>query len=153
MESDDMLMLEAVRRFRQLQQQMNARMYILSHSETAVLQGIRQLGDKANVSDMARSMMVSPPAISRTLRQLREKGYVDSRTYEHDRRNTYVVMTPQGRDALSRDMEQRHRFQEAVIRRMGKEQWETLQHLAKNLYECMQQEIEEWSDDRSTGKD
>lgn len=153
MESDELLMLEVIRRFRQLHHQMSTRLYLLSHSETAVLQGIRQMGARANVSDIARAMLASPPSISRTLRQLREKEYVDSRPDENDRRNTYVVLTPKGRAVLTKDMEQRQRFHAAVIQRMGQEQWDTLCKLMDSLYDCMRLELEEWPDEKPARKD
>ena len=148
MDLDELLMVEALRRFRRLQNQMDTKLLILSQSETAVLQEIRLRGENANVSDMAHAMMVSPPAISRTLRQLREKGYVDSRPDEQDRRNTYVVITPRGQEVLSRDMDKRHQFHEAVLKRMGREDWETMCVLLKHFYHCMQQEMDEWPDER-----
>ena len=85
METDEFV-LDNMRRFRQLQMQLMGKLYTLSHSEIAVLQEIRHAGGNANVTDMARALVVSPPAISRTLRQLREKGLVDSRPDENDRR-------------------------------------------------------------------
>ncbi len=143
METDEFV-LDNMRRFRQLQMQLMGKLYTLSHSEIAVLQEIRHAGGNANVTDMARALVVSPPAISRTLRQLREKGLVDSRPDENDRRGTYVVMTPTGEAALRRDMAQRQQFFAAVIRRMGPEQWKQMGVLMERLYESMRLELEQW---------
>ena len=37
-----------------------------------------------------------PPAVSRTLRGLEEKGYVERSADKKDRRNTYISLTEQG---------------------------------------------------------
>lgn len=147
METDEFVLLDHMRRFRQLQIQLMGKLYTLSHSEIAVLQEIRHAGGYANVTDIARTLMVSPPAISRTLRQLREKGLVDSRPDENDRRGTYVVMTPQGKEALQRDIAQRQCFFAAVSRRMGTEQWNQMSKLMEQLYESMRLELEQWPDE------
>ena len=153
MESDEFVLLDHMRRFRQLQIQLMGKLYTLSHSEIAVLQEIQHAGGYANVTDMSRALVVSPPAISRTLRQLREKRLVDSRPDENDRRGTYVVMTPQGKEMLQRDMAQRQRFFSAVTQRMGPEQWKQMSELMEQLYESMRLELEQWPADEPERKE
>ena len=45
---------------------------------------------KITISELAKKTMVLPSAISRTLKRLEEKGYVERTVNKNDRRNTYV---------------------------------------------------------------
>ena len=51
------------------------------------------------VSALAGRMRVSPPAVSRMLRGLEQRGLVDRAVDRADRRNTYVMLTPAGEAA------------------------------------------------------
>ena len=147
------MMMDVIRRFRQLHHQMSTKLCLLSYSETAILQITRKSGNYISVSEIARASSSSLPSISRTLRQLRKKGYIDSCTDENDRRNTYVALTPAGQDILAKDMEQRKRFHAAVVQRMGEDEWNTMCRLVLTMHDCMQQELENWPDNQPVGKE
>ncbi len=142
MEPDGLILLDSMRRMRQLHQKLSGRLYTMSHGETGILQSIEQRGGYAGVSDIAKEMVVSPPAISRTLRQLRERGYVESRTDENDRRNVYLAMTPAGKIALKQEIERRQCFYQVVVERMGRDKWDQMCSLLDEFYDCMRQEID-----------
>ena len=123
------MMMDVIRRFRQLHHQMSTKLCLLSYSETAILQITRKSGNYISVSEIARASSSSLPSISRTLRQLREKGYIDSCTDENDRRNA------------------------AVVQRMGEDEWNTMCRLVLTMHDCMQQELENWPDNQPVGKE
>ena len=55
---------------------------------------------RISVSELIKRACVKPSAISRTLRGLEQKGYVERVVNPEDRRNTYVVMTEEGERLL-----------------------------------------------------
>ena len=50
-------------------------------------------------SDIAKRLGITAPAVSKMLRSMEEKGYVERRVDEKDRRNTRVSITPDGKEA------------------------------------------------------
>lgn len=61
-------------------------------------------GRTATVADIAAPLRVSVPAVSRTLRTLQEKGWIERAVDENDRRSVRVTVTPAGKAALNEDM-------------------------------------------------
>ena len=51
---------------------------------------------KITSSELAAKTKTLPPAVSRTLRGLEEKGYVERSVDKKDRRNTYISLTEKG---------------------------------------------------------
>lgn len=56
-------------------------------------------GTAASVADIAALMGVSVPAVSRTLRSLQGRGWIERTIDEDDRRSVRVSITPAGREA------------------------------------------------------
>ena len=61
----------------------------LSSSEFSVMGAILQMGENGKItsSELAAKTKTLPPAVSRTLRGLEEKGYVERTVDKKDRRN------------------------------------------------------------------
>lgn len=57
-------------------------------------------GDMLTVAEMAESLHVSVPAISRTLKNLENKGFVERIADECDRRSIRISVTESGRELL-----------------------------------------------------
>ena len=55
---------------------------------------------KITISELAKKTNVLPSAISRTIRGLEDKGYVERTINKNDRRNTYVEMTDRGIEVI-----------------------------------------------------
>ncbi len=53
--------------------------------------------EEVNLREIADQLQVSHSAISQLIKNLREKGLVATRPYEHDRRQIIVQLTPQGK--------------------------------------------------------
>lgn len=93
------------------------------------------------VSDLARSLRVSPPAASRTLKNMEEKGLIRREVDKNNRRNTYVFLTEKGmesRDMASKAMED---FTGRVMKRMGDENVEMLISLIQKMTTIMEEEL------------
>lgn len=54
----------------------------------------------ATASELAYRLTVRPPTVTRLVDGLAERGLVERRTDERDRRRTTMALTPAGRDAL-----------------------------------------------------
>lgn len=61
-------------------------------------------GTAASVADIAALMGVSVPAVSRTLRSLQGRGWIERTIDEDDRRSVRVSITPAGRENLLDNM-------------------------------------------------
>lgn len=59
----------------------------------------------AVVADIAAMLGVSVPSVSRTLRGLQSKKWIDRQINEADRRSVQVTITPAGREILDKNMQ------------------------------------------------
>lgn len=78
------------------------------------------------VSQLTKCTHASPPAVSRTLRKLEEKGLAKRETDPQDRRTTYVVLTQAGGDLLDASQRQMEELARRVVARMGSDALRTL---------------------------
>ena len=81
---------------------------------------ISKSGD-VKVSDIARYLELSAPAVSRTMKSLEEKEYIERHTDKQDRRNTFVKLTTKGEEQLKAWMKEFEEFSEAIFARLGDE--------------------------------
>ena len=81
---------------------------------------ISKSGD-VKVSDIARYLELSAPAVSRTMKSLEEKEYIERHTDKQDRRNTFVKLTAKGEKQLKAWMKVFEEFSEAIFARLGDE--------------------------------
>lgn len=137
-------MFEMTRKFKQLN--IAEKLGLIPQSEMIVLQtviGLSENGEKScRVSDIARKLMVSPPAISRTIKKLREKQYVECIINEADRRNTYIAVTETGTKALISDMKKMNAFTKNVMSHLSEEEIEKFQDIYNKIYEGIKEELE-----------
>lgn len=81
---------------------------------------ISMSGD-VKVSDIARYLELSAPAVSRTMKSLEEKEYIERQTDKQDRRNTFVKLTTKGEEQQKAWMNSFEEFSEAIFARLGDE--------------------------------
>ena len=81
---------------------------------------ISKSGD-VKVSDIARYLELSAPAVSRTMKSLEEKEYIERHTDKQDRRNTFVKLTKKGEEQQKAWMKSFEEFSEAIFARLGDE--------------------------------
>lgn len=97
---------------------------------------------KITVSELAKKTNVLPSAISRTIRGLEDKGYVERTINKNDRRNTYVEMTDRGIEVMQEVKETMHNFGEAVLSKFDEDELSQLVAYLNNIYDIAKKEIE-----------
>ena len=97
------------------------------------------------VSELTQCVRASPPAVSRTLRRLEEKGLAQRKTDPKDRRTTYVVLTDGGRALLDSVQQQMESLARRVEVRMGADELRALAIQLDRLSETVQEEREKMS--------
>lgn len=93
------------------------------------------------VSELAEKMHMQMPAVSRALKNLEERDLIERSINKSDRRNTYVSLTPHGRDFLEEKEKTMGEFAEAVLSRMREEDLERLVSYLDELYQVAEEEI------------
>ena len=90
----------------------------------------------------ARYMRVAAPAVSRTLRSLEEKNYVERMVCEGDRRNVYVRVTEEGKEVLNECNRILSELLKSVTEKMGEEDMNRLIGYLNKLEQTAELEIE-----------
>lgn len=116
-----------------------AEMVLLKAAHFAARVGDRRM---SSVSEAAKRLRVSQPAISRSLRRLREKGLVVTVTDEEDRRNTYIRLTSLGEAALREDMEKITNFMLRALGHLEPGELSQFTLLFEKIIGGMQEELE-----------
>lgn len=99
--------------------------------------------DSCTVSMITKKMRVPQPAVSRTLRNLENGGYLQREVCRSDRRNTYVSLTDAGKAAVQEAGQTLTAFHEGIQRRFTKEEAEQLKTLLQRLYEAAAEQLAE----------
>ena len=120
-------------------------LHILPHGELTILDILWKAsethpGQYITVSDIAKQLDVTLPAISRTLRKLEMKGCIQRLTDRQDRRITYVVITEDGHTALSDSIEIITAFMNRVFAHFKPEEIEEYFYLSKKLLDSITEE-------------
>lgn len=92
------------------------------------------------VSEIARELRVSTPAVSKMLQGLEEKEYIERKTDQKDRRNTIVLLTEEGEKVRKRVLNEMEAFLQQVIERMGEENTKELVRLLELYTEVIREE-------------
>lgn len=118
----------------------------ITHGDHVLLYRISCLEDsgqgKVKVSQVVRSMGCPPPAVSRGLRSLDNKGYITRTVDETDRRNTFVALTEEGKEALTEANSIIEEFADAVFSNMGEDNMEKLITQFQRFVDVSREEIE-----------
>lgn len=94
------------------------------------------------VSELTDKMHMQMPAVSRTLKSLEEQELIERSVNKSDRRNTYVALTPRGRDFWKEKEKTMSELTEAVLARMSKADLERLVAYLDELYQVAEEEID-----------
>ena len=95
-----------------------------------------------NISEIAEQLKTLPPAVSRSLNALEERGLIERVVRKTDRRNTYVVLTNEGEEAFYRAREELNNFVETVIEQVGEADMKQLLHTLDAIYYISEKELE-----------
>lgn len=102
----------------------------------------KSIDAKVTVSEVVRYMRVAAPAVSRTLRSLEEKKYVERMVCEGDRRNVYVRVTEEGKEVLNECNRILSELLKSVTEKMGEEDMNRLIGYLNKLEQIAELEIE-----------
>lgn len=94
-----------------------------------------------NVSAIANYLSVSTPAVSRTLKGLEQRGYIERFVDNSNRRNTYVCITEKGRTAVKTQGKAINGFLDNVVKRLGAEKINKLRELSSEFGTAVKQEL------------
>lgn len=96
---------------------------------------------KITISELATKAHVLPPAMSRTLRGLENKGYVERNVNKQDRRNTYVELTEQGKKITLQTRTSMCEFGRAVMEQVDEDEIRRLVTYLNHIYEIADLEL------------
>ena len=119
----------------------------VSQGEFAVLQKIYRYtleepdSGGISVSEVASSLRVTSPAISRMIRVLEKKNYVERFESRRDRRHTLLRLTENGAAVRESTFSTLKNYFRRVSERMGPERMAQLSLLSEQLYAAMEDEL------------
>uniref|UniRef100_UPI0040261353 MarR family winged helix-turn-helix transcriptional regulator n=1 Tax=Agathobacter sp. TaxID=2021311 RepID=UPI0040261353 len=116
----------------------------MSKADFIVMNVIMNKGkdDKMTISELAAIARMLPSAISRTLRGLEEKGYVERTINKNDRRNTYVELTAEGKKQTSAVQREMRDFGKTVMAKLDEQEMNQLILYLNNIYSIAEKELE-----------
>lgn len=94
------------------------------------------------VSRLADDLSITPPAASRLLNSMEGKGLLTRTVDTDNRRNTFVTLTPAGRQILTQTAREMEESKRRLISRMGHEDITKLIELWNKLAGIMEEEAE-----------
>lgn len=103
------------------------------------------------VSDIAKALDISPPAVSRTLNRLEEKRYIERLVDRGDRRNVCLQLTAAGEDAIRENMNKVKSFLEDALLYLSDDEIAQLTALFEKMYEAMKAQINKMERDKENG--
>ena len=127
----------------------------MSRSEFILLQKIyiytEQYPDAEGmqVSEIASQLRVTSPAVSRMLRTLEAKGFVERSEGREDRRSTFIRLTGEGNSARREVYSASARYFERVFQRFGDEDTFRFLKLAERLFSIIEKESVLWRRDEA----
>ena len=66
-----------------------------------VIQSLERKGIQVKVSDLSDAMELPRPGVTRTVKEMEEKGYLQKIASEEDGRVTYITVTKKGSESVS----------------------------------------------------
>lgn len=97
------------------------------------------------VWELAARMLLSPPAVSRMLRDLEARGQIERTVDLSDRRSVLVSLSPAGRQICRQQKQEMQSRMDWLTQELGLEQTETLVRLLGQLNDLLEQQ---WKKER-----
>lgn len=121
----------------------------LSKNEFYMMRGIQHMEQQAQeqelpgiaMSKLAKMVHALPPAVSRTIKSLEERGYVERYVSRKDRRNTMVRLTEEGKEVVAESRKIMEAFAERVFAQTDEEELKRACAYFRSLYETADEEI------------
>lgn len=140
-------LLEAIHMFHNLN--LGQIMPHLSKNEYFMMSGIQCMQKRVDTEELpgiamtklAQKVHALPPAVSRTIKSLEERGYVARYVNPKDRRNTMVRLTEEGEQVLEESRELLKSFADRVFAQTDEMEMQRACAYFKNLYELAEAEV------------
>ena len=147
----DKLYEELFRSMNQFRKLKFAEMFpMISRTDFFVMCTIMDKGENGQItiSELASRAKMLPSAISRTLKGLEERGYVERNVNKNDSRNTYVELTEAGRQLTEEARQTMSDFGKSVMSQVDEADMKRLISYLDNIYHIAEKEIEnrKWQD-------
>lgn len=119
----------------------------LCKSEFVLMNGIYHVQMKTGsehgvkMSELAEYAHALPPAVSRSIKALEERGYVRRFVDEKDRRNTMVEITDEGQTVLQESNDIINDYMNRVFERINQEELARLIQYINETYEVAREEL------------
>lgn len=94
------------------------------------------------VSQISNEMRLSNAAISKTISELEDNGYIVKSINRSDKRKIHLELTEKGKEKLAATKKEMDYFFDAVFNRFGKDNTEKLWELVNLLYDITAEEAE-----------
>ena len=133
----DKLYEELFRSMNQFRKLKFAEMFpMISRTDFFVMCTIMDKGENGQItiSELASRAKMLPSAISRTLKGLEERGYVERNVNKNDRRNTYVELTEAGRQLTEEARQTMSDFGKSVMSQVDEADMKRLISYLDNIY-------------------
>ncbi|MGC2871813.1 MarR family winged helix-turn-helix transcriptional regulator [Ihubacter sp. mB4P-1] len=120
----------------------------ITHGDFGILKVIQCCGRceektrRVRVSEIVKETQLPPPAISRCLRGLEHRGYVQRAVDRNDRRNTFVEVTEEGEALIEKVDGVMNEFADAVFVNIGDETMQKLNRYLREFVDVSRAEIE-----------
>ncbi len=96
-----------------------------------------------SMGDLARELQISPPAVSRAISSLENRGYVKRTTDINNRRSVTVTPTEKGLIAMEEDRKFFEKIAKKITCEIGEDKLNELEILLKQLYKTVNDTIKE----------
>lgn len=113
------------------------------HTMCYIVKSAEENPNGASMGDLARELQISPPAVSRAISSLENRGYVKRTTDINNRRSVTVTPTQKGLIAMEEDREFFEKIAKKVTCEIGDEKLNELEKLLKQLYQTVNDTIKE----------
>ena len=130
----------------------------LNQGEFVLMNGIYHVqkkkgsSDGVKMSELAEYAHALPPAVSRSIKALEEKGYVRRLVSQKDRRNTTVQITESGQEILQESNDIVNEFIRRVFEKTDKEEMARLVRYVQHQYKLAKEELEKIRESQKKAK-
>lgn len=125
----------------------NCRDSIVSPTEFCVMVFIKEQEKISNepitISKLMEEMGSSLPAVSRQVRSLEQKGFIERKMNGKDRRVTNIFLTEAGEHYMKEMLKERNMRMEYIVNKMGEENVKDFLHQLQKLYQILEEMEEE----------
>ncbi len=91
------------------------------------------LYEKIKLTDVAKTLRVTLPAITHKVNELVELGYLEKETSTKDLRVTYITLTPNGKAYVESIQEEYYRPLKLLVRNLGEEDTQALMRILDKI--------------------